>query len=490
MDINYYVERFQLDYTQQDIDRYKRLDIYERVLDGSIYDKLQPFYREYQSAGGSYIPLAQRRPSVKYKLARIIVNDSVAMLFGEGHFPMVSCADTEHQATTQLLQEITQKSNLRLAMLEAAKKGSVGSVCVIVKVVKGHFLFEVLASKCLTPVFDQEDQNILVSLKEKYCISGKLLKQRGYDVKPELSYYVCREWTTTEEIYYEPYPVSKDNDSKFKPSVDKNKSTDHNLGFVPAVWIKNLPDHDGDVDGQCTFDDAIDIGIEIDYQLSQHGRLLKYNSDPTLVVKDPNRLEGEQLVKGMNALMVGQDGDAKYLQLDNAATTAVMEYVRTLRTLALETVRGDRSNPEKLLAGHSGKALQMLNKPLISLVDEMRLTYGEIGLLTIYRMMLTMIKDSNVDIDLGENKLDAGNCEEHLLLKWPPFYAATDQDKSEMANTLKTLTDSGNLSHETAVKSIADLYDITDLDEEMRLIAENQQNLIQQGAQIKETINA
>jgi hypothetical protein len=62
---------------------------------------------------------------------------------------------------------------------------------------------------------------------------------------------------------------------------DDDRSMSHRLGFVPMVWIRNLPGGRG-VDGACTFRAAIETGIEIDYQLSQAGRGLKYSSDPTL----------------------------------------------------------------------------------------------------------------------------------------------------------------------------------------------------------------
>ena len=64
------------------------------------------------------------------------------------------------------------------------------------------------------------------------------------------------------------------------------------LGFVPMVWIRNLPSGTDDVDGECTFEAAISTIMEMDYQLSQAGRGLKYASDPTLLIKEPAISEG------------------------------------------------------------------------------------------------------------------------------------------------------------------------------------------------------
>jgi len=82
--------------------------------------------------------------------------------------------------------------------------------------------------------------------------------------------------------------------------IDLNRTVSHGLGFVPVVWIRNLPGYSstGDPnDGMCTFRAAIDTQIEIDYQLSQAGRGLKYSSDPTLLLKEPLGADSD-IIKG------------------------------------------------------------------------------------------------------------------------------------------------------------------------------------------------
>ncbi len=141
----------------------------------------------------------------------------------------------------------------------------------------------------------------------------------------------------------------------------------HGLGFVPMVWIRNLPgpSSTGDAaDGACTFRTAIETQIEIDYQLSQAGRGLKYSSDPTLLIKEPASTDSE-IVKGAgNALVVSEKGDAKLLEIGGTASAAVIEYVRTLRELALESVHGNRANADRLTAAQSGRALELMNQGL------------------------------------------------------------------------------------------------------------------------------
>ena len=179
--------------------------------------------------------------------------------------------------------------------------------------------------------------------------------------------------------------------TSLEAEIDEARSVQHGLGFVPIVWIRNLPgpSSTGDAaDGACTFRAAIETQIEIDYQLSQAGRGLKYSSDPTLLIKEPATTDSE-IVKGAgNALVVSEKGDAKLLEIGGTASAAVIEYVRTLRELALESVHGNRANADRLTAAQSGRALELMNQGLIWLADNLRVSYGEGALLALARMVL------------------------------------------------------------------------------------------------------
>ncbi|CAG4921515.1 unnamed protein product [Acidocella sp. C78] len=64
--------------------RARRLEIYRRVLEGTIYDALPYAFQEERNGAGEYVPLRARRPSVRYGLCRIVVEDSVSLLFSAG----------------------------------------------------------------------------------------------------------------------------------------------------------------------------------------------------------------------------------------------------------------------------------------------------------------------------------------------------------------------------------------------------------------------
>ncbi|HEV2917612.1 MAG TPA: hypothetical protein VGW78_07765 [Candidatus Babeliales bacterium] len=466
-----YAERFQLYIDKDWTIRETKLHILQMFLNGSIYDNLQSFNQEYQGGNGAYVPLARRRPSTLYKLCEIIVNETVGMLFGDGHFPEVKCIEEGHKKTEEFLKYITNSCKIKRTMLNAAKEGSIGSVCILVKVLNGKFYFDVLNTKHLMPIFNQEAPDQLLKLIDHKKVDGSTLMSFGYEI-PEKNknkyYWLDREWDENNETYYKPYLVEEYETNK-KREEDKERSSSHNFGFVPAIWIQNLP-HAHHVDGFCTFEPIIDTQTEIDYLLSQTGRLLKYNSDPTLVVKNPSSLEGSKLIKSQTILNLDEKGDAYYAEMSGSSVSAVIEYVKLLREYGLESIRGNRSSPEKLNAAQSGRALQMLNNPLINLVDEMRLTYGDSGLLCLYSMCIKIYLANPKEIDCGGFEPDSDDCSDHLCLYWQDWYPATGQDKLQEAQAVQIYRGAGVISQETAINFVAEEFGIEDTENELSLI--------------------
>ena len=316
------------------------LTVLKRVLDGSFYDVLPHEFHEERGAGGEYIPLRHRRPSVRYALCRVVVEDAVALLFSESHFPTIDSSDPAVRAA---LADLIKESRLNQVMIEAAMAGSIGSAAILLRVLRGRVFLDVLDTTFLTPTWDPEAPDTLASVTERYKVSGAQLLANGYDIAdPGASYWFTRHWDTQTETWFHPQPVG----ATEPPVPDAARGVHHGLGFVPLVWVKNLPgpSASGDNnDGACTFRAAIETQIEIDYQLSQAGRGLKYSSDPTLLIKEPAAGDAE-IVKGAgNALVVSEKGDAKLLEIGGTASAAVMEYVRTLREFALESVHGNRA---------------------------------------------------------------------------------------------------------------------------------------------------
>jgi hypothetical protein len=446
-------------------ERVRRLDILKRVLEGTLYDVLPYEFHEERGAGGEYVPLRSRRPSVRYPLARIVVDDSVSLVFSEGHFPTIDCDDRRVRA---VFADLVKECGLNQVMMEAALRGSVGSVAIWFRVLRGRVFFHVLETPYLTPVWDPHAPDELLRVVERYKVRGAELVAQGYVVDPALEYWFHREWDREHETWFVPQLVAG---APRAPERDEARSMRHGMGFVPIVWVKNLPGGPGGVDavdGACTFAAAVETTIEIDYQMSQAGRGLKYSSDPTLLIREPAGVEGEMVRGGGNALVVSEKGDARLLEIDGTASAAVIEYVRTLREMALEAVHGNRASPERLSAAQSGRAMEMMNQGLVWLADNLRVSYGD-ALLKLARMVVRASAIMPFRV-FGEPVEPIPPCV-RLGLIWPRWYAPTAEDRGRDALTLRTLADAALISRETAVKSIADVYDIEDVHAEIGRIA-------------------
>jgi len=433
--------------------RARRLVVMRRVLEGTLYDVLPYEFHEERSSSGEYIPLRRRRPSVRYALSRVVVEDSVALLFSDGHMPQVVSPDA---AVRDALDAVVRECRLNQVMTEAAIRGSVGSACVLLRILRGRVFLDVLDTAWLVPVWELETPDTLSSVTERYKVPGADLAAAGFVVADEaLTYWFQRRWDAADETWFLPQEVG----SGEEPVVDTARSVRHGLGFVPLVWVRNLPGGEAP-DGACTCRAAIETGIEIDYQLSQAGRGLKYSSDPTLLIKEPAGIEGDLIRGAGNALIVSEKGDARLLEIGGTAAAPVLDYVRVLRELALEGVHGNRADASRLGAPQSGRALELMNQGLVWLADSLRVSYGE-AVLQLCRMILRA--GLVYPLTAGGRVLGALDAGAELRLVWPPWYPATSEDRARDATTLVALVAAGQLSRETARRLLAADWGLVDV---------------------------
>ncbi len=434
-----------------------RLMALEAVLDGRLYDVLPyPFSCE-RTAAGEYVPLSERRPSVRTGLCRVVVEDSASLLFSDGHFPTIQAVDGR---TAQVALDLIKECRLNETMLEASTRGSVGSVAILFRTFEGRPFFDVLSSAYLTPEWAIEDSRRLIRVTELFKTRGADLAAQGYDVDPSQRYWFRRVWDEQREVWYVPSLVST---GEIPQKEDKTKTVEHNLDFVPVVWIKNLPANSmSGPDGACTFAAAIDTIIETDYLLSQAGRGLKYGSDPTLVLKDGGDVASGASARvggAASALMLPPEGDAKLLEINGNAAGAVLAHVRELRAIALEAIHGNRAHGDRVGVPQSGRALELMCQGLIWLADRLRISYGEGALLGLLRMVcLASSRVPGGVVIMGKRYV--GLDPTGLGLRWPNWFAPGFADRQAQASTLCMLVDAGILSRETATASIAAVYDV------------------------------
>ena len=160
------------------------------------------------------------------------------------------------------------------------------------------------------------------------------------------------------------------------------------------------------------------------------------------------------------------------MEINGTAADAVLNYVRGLRELALESMHGNRANADKLSAAQSGRAMELMNQSLIWLADRLRTSYGDEGVL----QLLRMIRRASQKIALKTADGDVGSISAaaEITLRWPKWFAPTYADSLTEAQTLETAVAAGLLSQETAVKAIAPSYDVEDPAAELALIKSEQ----------------
>ncbi|MCK5609131.1 hypothetical protein KAR91_45070, partial [Candidatus Pacearchaeota archaeon] len=207
------------------------------------------------------------------------------------------------------------------------------------------------------------------------------------------------------------------------------------------------------------------------YLTSQGGRALRYSADPTMVITAPNNMgnDDDTLIKSSDrALLLGEDSEAKLLEITGNAAAAVDKHVRTLRESGIEAIHGNRANTDKLSVAQSGKAMEMMNQDLVWLSDKLRITYGESGLISLLKMTLKLVAKERIKIN-GKflPKVDP-NVE--ITLVWPPWYSLTPDDLQKKSIALTTLVNGKLLSRETAIRELAPEFDIEDVAEEITKI--------------------
>jgi hypothetical protein len=146
-----------------------------------------------------------------------------------------------------------------------------------------------------------------------------------------------------------------------------------------------------------------------------------------------------------------------------------------LREFALESIHGNRASADRLTAAQSGRALELMNQGLIWLSDNLRVSYGEGAMLALARMVLRASQIYRLRV-MGQeiSPMDPGV---RPTLKWPRWYPLSADDRQKDAQTLATLASAGQISRETAIKSIADTYDIEDVPAELtRIFADRKPN--------------
>ncbi|MGO9818907.1 MAG: hypothetical protein ACLPJJ_10175 [Acidocella sp.] len=114
-----------------------------------------------------------------------------------------------------------------------------------------------------------------------------------------------------------------------------------------------------------------------------------------------------------------------------------------------------------------------LNQGLIWLADNLRISYGDGGILPLMKMVARASRKFPLTV-MGE-RVPPLDVTQRLKLRWPRWYPLSADDRLKEAQAVSALVNAGQLSRETAVKTVAAAHRITDVEAELEAIDQDAQ---------------
>ncbi len=498
-----------------DSKRFRDLQALEAVWKGVQYDDRPYTWDGYDkavlSSGGlattpeGMPPRCQRIPRAQSGLAKQIVGRFSDLLFGEGRAPKLSVEGDPD--SSDWLEAAWDQAELWAIMGQARGfGGGTGTAVVTLWLQDGEYYAEALNPKWCYPAWEDRSQFILSSLDVRYQYPVEVPKDDGKGYEEEWRWY-RRIITESEDTVWRDVPVRKGEGVPVSWGQPE-RTIQHGLGFCPAVWIQNEP-MEGQIDGVCDFEGEEETIESYDYVLSDLAGGTMANLDPTLVLRvDRKQVQGGTVKTGSHtALVVGQSGDAKLLELSGSAADAGMKTADKLRSVILEACSCVLIDPEKVTGLGQGRDLmESLYRPMLQRAGTLRMTYGR-GIQRLSQMVLDVGRQyhgSTVETDDGTverlvvrlpdreetdkdgnvtrlpRKLGDGG---EIQLTWGAYFPPTADDKQKAATTVGSLRrDPVLISLETAIKFLAGFFPIDDVQAEIEAVRAEQEEAAQRQA--------
>ena len=376
--------------TITDSDRYRALDFTHSFALSTQHDwKTHNFYGGVIQSGEAwrqrgqlsvampsvYIPIDMRRPNAPHRLAPLIVESFTGLVFGHGHFPTV---DAEGDADTEdFVQALIEAGDLPTVMMRARDcGGGVGTVGLSWRFADGAPRVKVHNGKNLwVHVWKDFD-----ALEPEHVSEIVKVAKDGIDKKTRKPkrcwFWRRRDWTPLADVVF----VDQACDEPIEWIVDEAETTIHGEGETHFIWVPNLPDDDEAtrIDGKCDFDGQYEPLNTLDVLNSVVTTGAVRNLDPTLVLAVDPMISKMGVRKGSdNALTVGTDGTASYLELSGTSITAGIALLEKEEQKILRVAQCVIPDPaEVAAAGTSSLAIRLLYLPMLGKADLLRAQYG------------------------------------------------------------------------------------------------------------------
>jgi hypothetical protein len=450
-----------------------------------------------------------KRPTAPMRLTPLVVDRFTGLLFSKDRTPKV---EVEGDADADdFLKAVWKKARFWATCHQARTfGGSMGGVLLTVQLREGRFSYTAHSPKFVHDVVWADPDlkipaGVLIQylfVKEVEILDEKTGMPSGR-MKPVPWLYrriIDEEW----DIIFKSQEVSGNELPLLEP--DMALSYEHKLGRFPGAWVQNLPS-DEELDGVPDCDGAYQLFETIDRQVAQSNKGLLQNQDPTLVISRDKRLVqmGAPLKKGSeNAIDVGQGGSAQYLEIGAAGINAAREFVKDLRQAAMDKVQAVLVDPTQISgAAQSAKAIEYIYGPMLEKAGRLRDQYGP-AIEAVAEVTLELarvwadplqytgnvrrakfdVPPKVVEVDLDPENPDPEQGQIKQLvprqpgsggivtLTWGPYFAETPQDIQTLVTIITSAYGGGLIDLETAVRKVAALLKVEDVDGLLRRVRE------------------
>lgn len=410
----------------------------------------------------SDIPWTMRRPVIVTGIAQMIVDRFTSLLFSRHNQPVFRVEPTN---TQEWMDTVIEQSNWFSKWRQARTfGGATGTAIVGFHFEEGKIVLDVFDPRFTYVEFESPDTKEIRELEILYMYETtetrlEYVRGRAINVSRQERYYYRRVITPEIDVVFKPLP---EKEAEEQGVWEPDKIVSHNLHFVPAVWVQNLPTlHQ--VDGLSDFRGTEDMIMALDAQLSQAHNGVLYNADPTLVIRTDQDVDAQIKKGSRHAIVLETNGGAEYLELSQGGPSMALDIAEKLEAKILQQA-AVVLNPGT--GNMTAEEVRRRYEAMYDKADILRAQYEE-GMLTlldkIKKAQETIGKEFQVDLP--------SNVPDEIKVDWPSYVKDTAQDKESEVRQIVMAVSAGLLPKEVATKKIATAFGIEDVDELLKQLA-------------------
>jgi len=443
--------------------RDEKLELLDSYYENTQYDHLMDWEQDCY-ADNTHIPIRERCPRIKMPIAKMMASRLTSMLIGGDAFPDLRIDNMPDEQ--EFIKAVVRESHIKYRILEPFKRMiNCGSAFVRFYISGGTMKMEHFSSKYCYPTFDESDQLENVVIKYVFEDPDETDNDGNYQKK-----WFKMELTKMSEIIYD--TPNFDPDSTDEPEFTVVEQVDHELGFVQGTWFRTSEDRHS-IDGYSMIADCLDFIDEMCYSLSQSSTAVQYNQDPQLAFNSMDEDEMEKVIRSAaKSWNLGREGKAEFLESNLSGVEKAIELRDKFRQNIQDVMRILLMDPEKMVGNaQSAKAMEVLHGPMVDLVREIRGVIEPQLKELLIKMEVAILRANEQGMDIPFDMPPGWQPETIIFsIKWKPIFPETIEDQQKRVSLVISAKTGGFLSRETALKNVADIFGVEDIELEMKMV--------------------